>query len=125
MTGILIAAAAAPTGAAGGVGHAPNALAYSNVFDQGGGSTQTLTISGIGSGSSTITAAKTGASSLSYSLNGGFANYAGAITVHDGDTLAWTLINPLSVRQNGTVTLTSGGTALGSFTYSLTGNNNY
>lgn len=111
MSGALLALAGAS--GAGGSSGTPGAVTWSNIFCQGGGSTNSQTLSGI-TGALTITAANSGASALYYQLNGVSTAYAGAFAWPEGQTLNWSV----SGVGSGTVSVTyRGGVALTSFTY--------
>ncbi|MHB8529191.1 MAG: hypothetical protein ACYC8V_06730 [Caulobacteraceae bacterium] len=129
MTGAVAATLGAPTQAGGGGGASgahPNAMAWSNIYAAGLGSTQTLTVAGVVAGPATITASRTGTAIMSCTLNGAPATYGGGFTVSNGDTISWTMDNVTGSTKSGTVTVTSaGGTfTVGTFTYVLTGNTN-
>ena len=126
MTGIVAALAGSTQGAGGGGGGAgnhPNALAWTNPFNPTIASTQILTIAGVGGGIAPITAVKTGAAGLKYTLNGVFASYSGAFNVSDGDTLGWSLLNLTTSTESGTVVVSSGAFTISTFTYVVGGNN--
>jgi hypothetical protein len=100
-------------------------MAWSDAFGFTLASTQVLTVSGVGSGTAPITATNSGSASLSYIQNGVSTLYAGAFLVADGDTLGWSLLNPTSSTETGTVVASSGSSSVGSFTYVVRGNNNF
>ena len=122
MTGALMALAGAPGVSGGGGGTHPNAIAWGNIYDSGSGSTATPAVAGIVGGSAVITAMRTGTAVLYYNLNGGYVAYTGGFTVSNGDTLGWTLYNSTVTTKSGTVTVSSLGFTVGTFTYVITGN---
>ncbi|HEY2051207.1 MAG TPA: hypothetical protein VGH03_17850 [Caulobacteraceae bacterium] len=110
MTGVVMGAAAAggPTGFSG----TPGTIAWGNINAVSGGATNLVTLSGI-TGAITVSAAITGGAALSYTLNGVNRPYSGAFQWPEGQALGWTVIGP----GTGTVTVTSEGSTLDSFTY--------
>lgn len=122
MTGAIMGTIGG-VGGAGGSGGTPDALDWNNIYANGVGSTQSLTIAGVGSGSSSITATNSGSAALSYNLNGTTHVYSGAFDVSDGNTLSWFLINLTTSTKSGTVVVSSGSSTLSTFTYVVTGNN--
>ncbi len=118
MTGAIAALASA--GAAGGGSGTPGAVSWSNIYAVSGGSTNFQTLSGI-TGAITVSASQSGGSMLGYTLNGVNYTYSGAFSWPEGQALGWYLIGPGA----GTITTTyNGGTALASFTYSITNPHN-
>ncbi len=114
MTGAVLASLGGGAGS-GGSG-APGAVSWSNVYATSGGATNFETLSGI-TGAITVSATNSGGSSLGYTLNGVNFTYAGPFAWPEGQTLGWYLIG----AGAGTVSVTyDGGTALASFTYSIT-----
>ncbi len=117
MTGAVAAACLGPTSSTGGGGGGtPNPMAWGNIFGFGAAYNAPLTVSGVGAGlTAPLTASLTGAASLSYLKNGVATTYGGTFTVADGDKIAWAVF--CNIAASGTVTVTSGGTGIGSFTY--------
>ncbi|MDE2357285.1 MAG: hypothetical protein KGL69_11080 [Alphaproteobacteria bacterium] len=114
MTGALMATLGGGSGS-GGSG-TPGAVSWSNVYATSGGATNFETLSGI-TGAITVAASNSGASQLGYTLNGVNYTYTGAFAWPEGQSLGWYLIG----AGAGTVAVTyDGGTALASFTYSIT-----
>ena len=119
MTGAVCAAvigATAAGGGGGGSGNAPNAMAWANIFAFGAGYDTPLTVAGVGAGqTANLAAAITGAANLTYIKNGVATTYGGTFTVADGDKIAWGVF--CNTTASGTITVTSGASAVGSFTY--------
>lgn len=119
MTGAVAAAfqgVTASGGGGGGSGNAPNAMAWANIYGTGQGNNAPLTVAGVGAGQTApLTAAKTGFGALTYLKNGVATTYGGPFTVADGDKIAWGLF--FNFATSGTVTVTSGGSAVGGFTF--------
>jgi len=109
-------AGAATGGGSGDLGP----LAWSNITGYETGSTNTLTISGI-TGSVSLAATNSGPCPLYYCLNGTYANYTGPFGVTAGDTLSWMVSNATLGTKAGTIAVTSGGSAVDSFTYVVGG----
>ena len=114
MSGAVLCLAGAGAAAGGGSG-TPGAVLWSNIYAASGGSTNLETLSGI-TGSLSITATNSGGSTLYYTLNGVNKAYAGAFAWPNGQALGWYVIGPGS----GTVAVSYSGTALASFTYTIT-----
>jgi hypothetical protein len=112
MTGAVMALA----GAEGGAGYAgsPGTIAWSNIYAISGGSTDSVTLSGV-TGAMSVSAANSGTSALHYTLNGVSQAYTGAFSWPEGQSLLWYVIGPGS----GTITVTnaSAGGTLASFNY--------
>jgi hypothetical protein len=110
MTGALMAVAAAggPTGYTGSAG----TIAWGNVNAVSGGSTNLVTLSGI-TGALTIAASNSGGSQLYYTLNDVNQLYSGPFAWPEGQALGWYLIG----SGAGTITVTSDGATIDSFTY--------
>jgi hypothetical protein len=69
----------------------------------------------VGGGTAPLSVAITGAASLLVIKNGASFTYAGAFAVADGDKIAWNVFS--NTTTSGAATITSGGSAIGSFTY--------
>jgi hypothetical protein len=114
MTGAVMAAAAslAVTGYSG----TPGAIGWGDINAVSGGSTNTVTLSGV-TGSMSVSATMTGGATLYYTLNGVNAPYAGPFAWPEGQSLIWYVIG----AGAGTITVTnaSAGTTLSSFTYNI------
>ena len=123
MTGVLAALVGAGSGSAGGA--VPHAMAWNNIFAGTQGSTQILTVAGIGGGVAPITASLSGSGTLFYTLNGAAVAYTGAFNVSDGDTLGWSILNVGTSTYSGTATIKSGSTTISTFTYTVRGANFY
>jgi hypothetical protein len=112
VSGVLLAGAAAggPTGYAG----APGSISWGNINAVSGGSTNLVTLSGV-TGALTVSAQNSGPGTLYYTLNSVNAPYAGAFQWPEGQQLGWYVIG----SGAGTITVTSDGETLDSFTYFL------
>ncbi len=89
MTGAVLAVLGNGGLAAGGSGGVttPATLAWSDIYGEDSGSTQTLAVTGITTAIQ-LSAAKTGGGLLSYILNGAYSAYTGPFNVRPNDTLA-------------------------------------
>lgn len=112
MSGVLLAVSAA--GGPAGYTGAPGTIAWGNISGVSGGSTGSVSLSGI-TGALTVSAGNSGPSQLYYTLGDVNAPYAGAFQWPGGQTLLWYVIGPGS----GTVTVSnaSNGDILDTFTY--------
>jgi hypothetical protein len=68
-------------------------------------------------GTASLTATPTGGGNLFYNLNGVIKPYSGPFAVTNGDTLSWGEQNTTGSTVSGSVTVTQGMTAIGSFSY--------
>ncbi len=117
MTGAVMGSVLGVTTATGGgSGGTGGSWAWANIYGLGSPANAPITVSGVGAGLTLpLTASLTGGAQLYYILNGATAAYAGAFNVADGNTLAWGVIS--STTTAGTITVSSGGSSLASFTY--------
>ena len=123
MAGAMMALAGA-AGVTGGTGvHVTPTPAWGTAYGVGAAATATQTILGITTAIS-VSASLTGPSQLFYFLNGVFAYYTGAFTVHAGDTLSWGVVPAGITRESGTITVVNVSDApavLGTIAYSVKG----
>lgn len=125
MTGAVLGAICGFGGAGDGTTAPPDTLAWSNIFAVSQGATQSLRITGVGGGSTSLTASNSGGSRLFYTRNTASIPYSGAFNVSDGDMIGWWLLNISSVNESGTVVISSGSFIISTFTYLILGNEFY